>query len=110
MKNAIKKMYTYLKTDKEITTTSSIRTMTFFAMLLFFSVPSFALDAKLTTWAGNVDTALTIIVGIYAVVGGFLVFVQYMQGNQEAQKNLVKFIIGLAVFGVAKLLATTFAP
>ena len=110
MKKAIKNVVDYLKVDRKMNTGSAVTSSALFAMLLFFSLPALALDAKLTTWAGNVDTALTIVVGIYAVVGGFLVFVQYMQGSQEAQKNLIKFIIGLAIFGVAKLLVTTFSP
>ncbi len=66
------------------------------------------IKTQLTTWNTTVDDALTVLVSIFAIIGGFLVFIQYMQGNDQAQKNLIKFVIGLAVFGVAKILVTTF--
>ena len=50
------------------------------------------------------------IVGIFAFVGGFLIFIQYMQGNEQAQKNFIRFIIGLAIFGLVALVANMFIP
>jgi uncharacterized YccA/Bax inhibitor family protein len=47
-------------------------------------------------------------VAIFAIVGGFLVFFQYMQGNDQAQKNFIKFIIGLAIMGLINVLVTFF--
>ena len=86
--------------------------MTVLAVALLISTPGFAttVDTQLQTWQTEIDTAMTTLVAIYAVVGSFLVFVQYMQGSEQAQKNLIKFVIGLAIFGLAKILTTTFAP
>ncbi|QCX00659.1 DUF4134 domain-containing protein [Aggregatimonas sangjinii] len=64
------------------------------------------IETKVTEWQTAVTSILNILVGIYGVVGGFLVFVQYMQGNEQAQKNLIRFIIGLAVFGIAATVAS----
>ena len=57
--------------------------------------------SKIDTWGATITSSLNAAVGVFAVVGGFLIFIQYMQGNQEAQKNLIKFIIGLAIFGLS---------
>ena len=59
------------------------------------------ITTKLAAWGTTISTSLNAAVGVFAVVGGFLIFIQYMQGNQEAQKNLIKFIIGLAIFGLS---------
>ena len=66
------------------------------------------ITTKITEWGEVVSTSLNAAVGVFAVVGGFLIFIQYMQGNQEAQKNLIKFIIGLAVFGLSALIVNIF--
>jgi len=76
-----------------------------------YAMPGFAtVSAKIGTWATEIDASLTALVAIFAVVGGFLVFMQYMQGNQEAQKNLIKFVIGIGIFGLAKLIVAALAP
>lgn len=77
-------------------------------MMLLFSVPIFAVDGQITTWSATVKLALDAAVGLFAVVGGFLVFLQYMQGNEQAQKNLIRFVIGMGIFGLAELLVATF--
>ncbi len=111
VKSIIKK----LRKKTGVTTTKSsyqhIRLMAVMAIALFaFGPVSGAVSGQITTWAGEVDLVMTALVGIYSVVGAFLVFVQYMQGSEQAQKNLIKFVIGLAVFGIAKVLSTFFAP
>ncbi|MEL6918958.1 MAG: hypothetical protein AAFO99_14660 [Bacteroidota bacterium] len=77
-------------------------------MMLLFSIPIFAVDGQITTWSATVKLALDAAVGLFAVVGGFLVFLQYMQGNEQAQKNLIRFVIGMGIFGLAELLVATF--
>lgn len=67
-----------------------------------------AITTKLTTWKTSVQTSLNATIGIFAIVGGFLVFFQYMQGNEQAQKNLIRYIIGLGVFGLAGLMVAVF--
>ncbi|MFB1040431.1 MAG: hypothetical protein QMC35_08225 [Polaribacter sp.] len=68
------------------------------------------LEGRIAKWGTTISTALNAAVGVFAVVGGFLIFIQYMQGNQEAQKNLIKFIIGLAIFGLSALIVDIFVP
>lgn len=67
-----------------------------------------ALKTKITNWGTSITDALNAAVAVFALVGGFLVFLQYMQGNESAQKNLIRFVIGLAVFGLAVLIAGVF--
>jgi hypothetical protein len=69
-----------------------------------------AIESQITTWGDTITTVLNAAVGIFALVGGFLIFIQYMQGNQDAQKNFVRFVIGLAIFGLVALIANVFLP
>ncbi|MDH7445842.1 hypothetical protein [Aquimarina sp. 2201CG14-23] len=66
------------------------------------------IETRMTGWSDNLKTVLNIGVGAFAIVGGFIVFLQYMQGNDAAQKNFVKFVIGLAIFGLVDVIATVF--
>ena len=88
----------------------SIFARTFLVLFMLFAgiYQAFAIDDKISGWANNVDTALNLAVGVFAVVGAFLIFIQYMQGNEQAQKNLIRFIIGLAIFGLSAQLVTLF--
>jgi len=65
-------------------------------------------DAKITTWGAKINLALKAAVAVFAAVGGFLVFLQYMQGNDQAQKNFIKFVIGLAIFALVTAISGTF--
>ncbi len=67
-------------------------------------------ETKLATWGEDIKTILNAIVGIFSFAGGFLIFVQYMQGNEQAQRNFIRFIIGLAIFGLVALIANIFLP
>lgn len=66
------------------------------------------IDAKIAGWTTTLKTSLNAGVGAFAVVGAFLIFVQYMQGNEQAQKNFVRFVIGLAIFGLVDVIANVF--
>jgi hypothetical protein len=81
---------------------------------LFVSQVVLSQQADITTrigeWSTTVSATLNAAVAVFAVVGGFLIFIQYMQGNQEAQKNLIKFIIGLAIFGLSAMIVQVFVP
>ena len=68
------------------------------------------IDTQLGIWGGQIETTLNIAVGIFAIVGGFIVFIQYMQGNEQAQRNFIRFVIGLAIFGLVTLIANVFIP
>lgn len=82
-------------------------------MLILGSQSLFAQDqvqGKLNEWRDSIITILNTVVGIFAIVGGFLIFIQYMQGNEQAQKNFIRFIIGLAIFGLVAFIANLFIP
>ncbi|MCX2681930.1 hypothetical protein OOZ15_18405 [Galbibacter sp. EGI 63066] len=68
------------------------------------------LESQLLDWGGTIRTVLNIITAIFAVVGGFIVFFQYMQGNDQAQKNFIKFVIGLGIVGLVNLIVKFFLP
>jgi orotate phosphoribosyltransferase len=68
------------------------------------------IDTQLVTWGTSIRRIINIITAIFAIVGGFLVFFQYMQGNDQAQKNFIKFIIGLAIVGLVNVIVTFFLP
>ena len=68
------------------------------------------IDTQIQGWASGIQNILKIVVGLFAIIGGFLIFLQYMQGNDQAQKNFIKFIIGLAIFGLVRLIAGFFLP
>jgi hypothetical protein len=68
------------------------------------------LETQLLAWGGTIRTILNIITAIFAIVGGFLVFFQYMQGNDQAQKNFMKFVIGLGIVGMVNLIINFFLP
>lgn len=68
------------------------------------------LETQLLDWGATIRTILNIITAIFAIVGGFLVFFQYMQGNDQAQKNFMKFVIGLGIVGVVNLVINFFLP
>lgn len=68
------------------------------------------ITGKLTTWGDDIKLILNMVVGIFAFVGGFLIFIQYMQGNEQAQKNFIRFIIGLSIFGLVAFIAQMFIP
>lgn len=83
-------------------------------LLIFSTVSLFAqggdIDSQLQIWGEQIQTTLNIVVGIFAIVGGFIVFIQYMQGNEQAQRNFIRFVIGLAIFGLVTLIANVFIP
>jgi len=66
------------------------------------------IDAKIAGWTQTLKTSLNAGVAAFAVVGAFLIFVQYMQGNEQAQKNFVRFVIGLAIFGLVDVITHVF--
>jgi orotate phosphoribosyltransferase len=68
------------------------------------------IDSQLITWGTSIRKILNIVTAIFAIVGGFLVFFQYMQGNDQAQKNFIKFIIGLGIVGLVNVIVTFFLP
>lgn len=65
---------------------------------------------QISQWGNDVKQALNAAVAVFAIVGGFIIFIQYMQGNEQAQKNFIKFVIGLAIFGMVDLIAQVFIP
>ncbi len=80
------------------------------ALLLPMSSLLYSQDikAKIDGWTATLKTSLNAGVAAFAVVGAFLIFVQYMQGNEQAQKNFVRFVIGLAIFGLVDVITHVF--
>jgi hypothetical protein len=106
------KKCTQSKTSKSM---AEYKKQIFICFFLFlYSVQTFAqttdITNKLTTWGDEIKLILNMVVGIFSFVGGFLIFIQYMQGNEQAQKNFIRFIIGLAIFGLVALVANMFIP
>lgn len=66
------------------------------------------IDTKIAGWTQTLKTSLNAGVAAFAIVGAFLIFVQYMQGNEQAQKNFVRFVIGLAIFGLVDVITHVF--
>lgn len=95
---------------------SKIKTSKWVYMLLLFAFPAVSLfaqqtiDGQLQSWTNQITTTLNIVVGVFAIVGGFMIFLQYMQGNDQAQRNFIRFVIGLAIFGLVTLITNVFLP
>ncbi|MDB9836036.1 hypothetical protein OAC51_03935 [Flavobacteriaceae bacterium] len=66
------------------------------------------IEGQIEFWAGGIQNILNVVTGLFAIVGGFLIFLQYMQGNDQAQKNFIKFVIGLSIFGLVNLISSFF--
>ncbi len=89
----------------------SFTKLALFISALFLNAPAiFAqeVSAKIEEWKEVVQTSLNAGVAVFAIVGGFLIFIQYMQGNDQAQKNFIKFVIGLAIFALIDLIVGVF--
>ena len=69
-----------------------------------------SLKTNISVWKTSITEVLYGIVAVFASVGGFLIFCQYMQANDQAQKNFIKFLTGLAIIGLAELIVTFFIP
>ena len=69
-----------------------------------------SIDVQLSEWGNSIRTIINVCTAIFAIVGGFLVFFQYMQGNDQAQKNFIKFVVGLAIVGLVNLIVKFFLP
>ncbi|WP_343911439.1 hypothetical protein [Aquimarina litoralis] len=81
-------------------------------LMLLYMAPVFgqSVEEKIGEWSTSIRAILNAAVGIFSIGGGFLIFIQYMQGNEQAQKNFVRFIMGLAIFGLVALIANIFLP
>ncbi len=72
--------------------------------------PADEVQSTIEGWSADIQKILNAAVSIFAIGGGFLIFIQYMQGNEQAQKNFIRFIIGLAIFGLVAIIAKIFLP
>ncbi len=102
------------KSNFSIMKTRKLSFVTFFLLLLFNVSPILAqsqssnIITKMNTWKDTLKSVLNVGVAVFAIVGGFLIFIQYMQGNESAQKNFIRFVIGLSIFGLVDLIANVF--
>ena len=67
-----------------------------------------AIDKQLLSWKKTIGKSLNVAVAVFALGGGFIIFLQYMQGNDQAQKNFVKFAIGLGIFALIDAIVQIF--
>ena len=81
-----------------------------------FMVLQVAADAKTTLltnkiggWGQQVTYVLNSAVAICTIGGGFIIFMQYMQGNDQAQKNFIKLIIGVGIMKLITYVVGMFA-
>ena len=77
-------------------------------LLIVYGQGSDGLSTKINEWKTDVKTILNTAVAIFAIAGGFLVFLQYMQGSEQAQRNFIRFLSGLAIFGLVDLIVNFF--
>lgn len=66
------------------------------------------LTNKIAGWGQEITFVLNSAVAICTIGGGFIIFMQYMQGNDQAQKNFIKLIIGLAIMGLISYVTEMF--
>ena len=67
------------------------------------------LTNKIAGWGQEITFVLNSAVAICTIGGGFIIFMQYMQGNDQAQKNFIKLIIGVAIMKLITYLVGMFA-
>jgi hypothetical protein len=63
---------------------------------------------QINNWKTVIKTILDAAVAVFAIAGGFIVFLQYMQGSEQAQRNFIRFLSGLAIFGLIEAIANFF--
>ena len=98
---------TILKTIYYLNLKISLNVFSIFLIQTPPATPS-AVEQQITTWSTSIQSILNVVTGLFAIVGGFLIFLQYMQGNDQAQKNFIKFVIGLAIFGLVNVISSFF--
>jgi hypothetical protein len=64
---------------------------------------------QIGSWQTKVKAVLDAAMAICVIGGGFIIFMQYMQGNDQAQKNFIKLIIGVAIMQLITYLVGMFA-
>ena len=67
------------------------------------------LTNKIGGWGQQVTFVLNSAVAICTIGGGFIIFMQYMQGNDQAQKNFIKLIIGVGIMKLITYVVGMFA-
>ena len=97
-----------VNTNTAVVSKNKLRTVVLSTLMMLATMPIFAVAGKIGGWQADIKTALDAAVLVFAIVGAFLIFVQYMQGNEQAQKNLIRYVIGLAIFGLAELMVVVF--
>jgi hypothetical protein len=65
---------------------------TFFFLLFSIFVIHAQTDivSQIGTWKQSIKTILDAAVAVFAIAGGFIVFLQYMQGSEQAQRNFIR--------------------
>lgn len=66
------------------------------------------ITSQIDKWKEDVKTILDAAVAAFTIAGGFIVFLQYMQGSEQAQRNFIRFLSGLAIFGLIEAITRFF--
>ncbi len=89
-----------------------LKRISLFALLMIsattYATGSTAAISAIGSWQVAIKDIFNAAVAVFGIVGGFIIFVQYMQGNEQAQKNFIKFVIGLAIFGIISYIVQVF--
>ena len=75
---------------------------------IFMMLQSETIVTQIGNWKTKVEAVLDAAMAICVIGGGFIIFMQYMQGNDQAQKNFIKLIIGLAIMGLISFVTEMF--
>jgi hypothetical protein len=76
---------------------------------IFMVLQSDTIVTQIGSWKTKVEAVLDAAMAICVIGGGFIIFMQYMQGNDQAQKNFIKLIIGVAIMKLITYLVGMFA-
>ena len=96
------------------------KTMLMSFMLRALKITIFIIDAApsdnttiivstVKAWGEQIKLVLNSVVAVCVIGGGFLIFMQYMQGNDQAQKNFIKLIIGVGIMKLITYVVGMFA-
>ncbi len=80
--------------------------MTFMSFYYLFA----SVDAQIQQWHIDVMHVLDSVVTFFGMIAAFLILTQYVQGSDQASKNFVKFVVGLAIYSVVEDIVGMFLP
>jgi len=76
---------------------------------IFMMLTEDDITTAIKLWGGRIKGVLDAAMAVCVIGGGFIIFMQYMQGNDQAQKNFIKLIIGVAIMQLISFVMGVFA-